>query len=157
MNKIRDLTEKIFSGLFFFAITYFFLGQFALDWGISTRKFYENRNQYIKCFIKLDSTSYGYSEGSTSTNPYVHGRINGKVFIYESYNNIENQAIADTIELNNHPIVKKVWYHKEGHGSLVYSILFGEMFPWQQSALRHVPQGMSKLDKIGFPIQFYYF
>jgi hypothetical protein len=25
------------------------------------------------------------------------------------------------------------------------------------SALRHVPQGMSKLDKIGFPIRFYYF
>jgi hypothetical protein len=26
-----------------------------------------------------------------------------------------------------------------------------------QTALRHVPQGMSKLDKIGFPIRFYYF
>jgi len=28
---------------------------------------------------------------------------------------------------------------------------------WYKTALRHVPQGMSKLDKIGFPIRFYYF
>jgi hypothetical protein len=43
--------------------------------------------------------------------------------------------------------------------SLMLSIMACTNADWEafHTALRHVPQGMSKLDKIGFPIRFYYF